>query len=542
MTGQLTVGETLIALLEAHGVDVVFGIPGVHTAELYRGLARSRIRHVTPRHEQAAGFMADGYARISGRPGVCLLITGPGLTNALTPMAQARADSVPLLVITGVNSRRSLGHQRGALHELPDQLVLTRTLTLFSHTLLEPDDLPDVVARAFAVLASSRPGPVHIEIPTDVMGARMRHRMHPIMRPARPAPDPTAITAAANLCRTSVRPAIVLGGGARGAGPTLTALAERLDAPVVTTVNARGLLGGHELEVPASPSLPAVRRLLAEADLVIALGTEMGPTDFDMYDDGAFPILSTLIRIDIDPAQLARGPQAQIAVFASAEHAVDALLAALSPTGVRSTGATRAADARHAARQALTERQRRETAILDTIIKALPDCVIVGDSTQPVYAGNLYCEIGPNGRWFNAATGYGALGYAPPAAIGAALAAPTRPVICLVGDGGMQFALAEIGSAADTHASVIFLIWNNDGYREIETYMTDNWIVPEGVKPTPPDFLQVAAAYGLAAERLTSLGMLKEVLLGARRSNRPVVIELHESLVHGCRADRRVGI
>ncbi|MEP4560243.1 MAG: thiamine pyrophosphate-binding protein, partial [Nitratireductor sp.] len=127
-----TVGEALVRLLEAHGVDTVFGIPGVHTIELYRGLAGSPIRHVTPRHEQAAGFMADGYARATGRPGVALLITGPGLTNAITAIAQARADSVPMLVISGVNRLDSLGRGLGHLHELPDQRALMRSVCLMS--------------------------------------------------------------------------------------------------------------------------------------------------------------------------------------------------------------------------------------------------------------------------------------------------------------------------------------------------------------------------------------------------------------------------
>lgn len=529
----LSVGEALIAVLEANGVDVVFGIPGVHTVELYRGLAASRIRHITPRHEQAAGFMADGYARVSRRPGVCLLITGPGLTNALTPVAQARADSVPLLLITGVNRRRSLGHGRGHLHEVPDQVALTRSLTVFSHTLLDADDLPDVMARAFGILGSVRPGPVHIEIPTDVMATRIEYTPRPTVVPTRPAPDPAAISAATQLCLTSKRPAIVLGGGARKAALALPALAERLDAPVITTVNARGLLGGHELEVPASPSLAEVRQLIGDSDLVIALGTEMGPTDFDMYEDGGFPAMAELIRVDIDAAQLVRGPRASVAIAASTEHAVNAMLSALPTEAAQKNGADRAATTRRGVLESLPPSQRQQVEFLRTITNTFSDCIIVGDSTQPVYAGNFYCEIGPDGRWFNSATGYGALGYGPPAAIGAALAAPEKPVVCIVGDGGMQFALSELGSAADARTPVIFCIWNNDGYHEIENYMNEKGIVPIGVNPTPPDFIQVARAYGLAAEKLSSFDLLQSVLRRLHASKRPALIELREQLPVG---------
>jgi acetolactate synthase-1/2/3 large subunit len=164
-----TVGEALVTMLEQAGVDTVFGIPGVHTIELYRGLAASSIRHVTPRHEQGAGFMADGYARVTGRPGVCFVITGPGLTNTLTAMAQARADSIPMLVISGVNATPTLGKGRGHLHELPDQAALARSVALWSHTLTDPARLGEVLQKAFSIMTSGRPGPVHIEIPTDVM-------------------------------------------------------------------------------------------------------------------------------------------------------------------------------------------------------------------------------------------------------------------------------------------------------------------------------------------------------------------------------------
>ncbi len=156
MSTKHTVGLELIRLLEAHGVDTVFGIPGVHTAELYRGLAGSSIRHVTPRHELDAGFMADGYARASGKPGVCLLITGPGLTNAITAMGQARADSIPMLVISGINALDTHGHYRGHLHELPDQSAMIRTIALSSERLERPQDLPAVVSRALAAMRAGR--------------------------------------------------------------------------------------------------------------------------------------------------------------------------------------------------------------------------------------------------------------------------------------------------------------------------------------------------------------------------------------------------
>ncbi|WP_313464409.1 thiamine pyrophosphate-binding protein, partial [Pseudomonas nitroreducens] len=184
-----TCGEFLVKQLEAWGVDTVFGIPGVHTVELYRGLPHSGIRHITPRHEQGAGFMSDGYARVTGKPGVCFIITGPGMTNILTAMGQAYADSIPMLVISSVNERSRLAHGNGYLHELPNQRAMVAGVSAFSHTLMSVEELPAVLARAFAVFDSERPRPVHIELPLDIITAPADHmQVRPRVQLARPAP------------------------------------------------------------------------------------------------------------------------------------------------------------------------------------------------------------------------------------------------------------------------------------------------------------------------------------------------------------------
>ena len=194
--GMPTVGQALVARLAARGIDVVFGIPGVHTIELYRGLAGSGIRHVTARHEAGAGFMADGYARVTGRPGVAFVITGPGVTNILTPMAQAKADSVPMLVVSGTGARAGLGRGLGALHELPDQAAMVAALCPTFHV-GAPEALAGAVKAAFAALAAPRAGPVHIEVPLDVMGLPCAPPPLPVAAPVPPPPDPAAVAAAA---------------------------------------------------------------------------------------------------------------------------------------------------------------------------------------------------------------------------------------------------------------------------------------------------------------------------------------------------------
>ncbi|KRB25964.1 MULTISPECIES: 5-guanidino-2-oxopentanoate decarboxylase [Mesorhizobium] len=521
-----TIGEALITLLEAHGVDTVFGIPGVHTVELYRGLARSKIRHVTPRHEQGAGFMADGYARASGRPGVAFVITGPGLTNTITAMGQARADSVPMLVISGVNATPTLGKGLGFLHELPDQRGMMEKVALLSRRVTEASELPGALAQAFALFSSSRPGPVHIEIPTDVMIKPADNITALLSNAAPPAPDGAAIAGAAKLIAAAHRPLILAGGGAKGAETPLRRLAEKLGAPVVETTNARGLLHRHPLCVPASPSLKAVRALMAEADLVIAAGTEFGPTDYDGYGDGGFVLPSNLIRIDIGADQLARRP-VTIGIQADCAEAIEALLAVTgSAHPAAPDGEARAVTARKAAFAELSPAYVAQVRAVEMIRDALPGAIVVGDSTQPVYAANLYYDHDRPGGWFNAATGFGALGYGPPAAIGAALAVPDAPVVCLTGDGGFQFTLPELGAALDAQAPVIFVVWNNRGYREIETSMLDVGVEPVGVSPAPPDFCKLAEAYGIGAERLADIGALPQALRRARATGLPRVIEI----------------
>ncbi|SOE18302.1 acetolactate synthase-1/2/3 large subunit [Hoeflea halophila] len=526
-----TVGEALVSMLEQAGVDTVFGIPGVHTIELYRGLASSAIKHITPRHEQGAGFMADGYARVTGRPGVCFVITGPGLTNTLTAMAQARADSIPMLVISGVNATATLGKGRGHLHELPDQAALANTVALWSHTLTDPADLGEVLARAFSVMTSSRPGPVHIEVPTDVMKlpADAAGFAMPQTSPLHAAA--ADLEAAARLCTQSKKPAILLGGGAVRHAVAVRRLAEALDAPVISTTNARGIMSGHALDVPASPSLACVRDMLNQSDLVLALATELGPTDCDMYEDGGFTLPANLLRVDIAEDQLARGPQPALAIKADIGCFLqDMHSRANSWARPSSDGAARADALRENAKAEIGEGYLGHIDLLQEIWQTLPKATVVGDSTQLVYAGNMYVEAPCPASWFNSATGFGTLGYAAPGAIGAALGDTARPVVALLGDGGFQFTLAELGSARDCAANVAFLVWNNSGYMEIETSMETSEITPIGVTPSAPDFSAVAAAYGLPSRRVSTR---EGIMTGLRDLPRPCLIEFVDDRTRG---------
>lgn len=530
-----TCGEVLVNLLENYGVDQVFGIPGVHTVELYRGLARSSIRHVTPRHEQGAGFMADGYARTSGKPGVCFIITGPGMTNITTAMGQAYADSIPMLVISSVQARSQLGGGRGKLHELPSQSALVAGVAAFSHTLMSAAELPDVLARAFALFQAGRPRPVHIEIPLDVLVENADALMGSApVNVARAGAAPAAVRQMSRLLAAAKRPLILAGGGAIDAAPELTRLAETLGAPIALTINAKGLLpAAHPLLLGSTQSLAATRALVAEADVVLAIGTELAETDYDVTFAGGFEIPGALLRVDIDPDQTVRNYPPQVALVADATIAAEALLTELNrqPLLPRHAewGAARVARLWAELAPTWDAATRAQTLLLHTILEALPGAVLVGDSTQPVYSGNLTLNLDHPRRWFNSSTGYGTLGYALPAAIGAWLGrGDGQPVVCLIGDGGLQFTLPELASAVEARIPMIVLLWNNQGYEEIKKYMVNRAIEPVGVDIYTPDFIGIARAMGCAAESIDGVEPLRAALHAAAARPGPTLIEIDQ--------------
>jgi acetolactate synthase I/II/III large subunit len=369
----ISAGIYLMKLLEAYGVKIIFGIPGVHTVELYRGLSDTSIRHVTPRHEQSAGFMATGYARTAKNPGVCLVISGPGLTNIASAMGQAYADSVPMLVISTVNRHGRMGSGDGWLHELPNQQALARELCAFSHTINSPDELPFVIARAFAIFDGGRPRPVHIELPINVALAEAGHLPvpHPVQRLSKPGGSKASLTKAASLLNGAKRPVILVGGGAVVAAKHVRLLAETLDAPVVMTTNGRGILPPiHPLAVSISASMPVTRSLIEASDVVLAVGTEFGPTDYDMYEDGAFAIPGCLIRIDIDPLQIMRVRLPEIGIIGDATECLEFLSKVAEPAN--RNGAQRAAEVANNAYGSISPVMRGDIALLECIREALP--------------------------------------------------------------------------------------------------------------------------------------------------------------------------
>jgi thiamine pyrophosphate-dependent acetolactate synthase large subunit-like protein len=530
LTQTQSCGEALVRLLEDYGVEIVFGVPGVHTLELYRGLVASPIRHVLVRHEQGAGFMADGYARATGRPGVCFLITGPGVTNAATPMAQAYSDSVPMLVISSVNPAETLGKGWGELHELRDQRAVTAPFTAFSASVRASAEIPGLVARAFRVFDSERPRPVHIEIPIDLFPQPVAETWTAETPAEMPPPDAAKVAAAVALLAAAERPLLYLGGGAKAAAAPLRDIAEKLAAPVVTTVAGIGVFPvRHPLSL--GPSLPseAVRARVAEADVVLAVGSELSVND---TWGGRPEFGGRLIRIDIDPAQLSDRYPAAVGIPGDAAPSAEAIAAGLrEKAGMNRRAAAErlVAETLEAFRATFSPDEEARVRVLDVIVGAVPgDSLFVGDMTQIAYTAYCTLPLDQPGRLLFP-KGYGTLGYGLPAAIGAKLGAPERPVIALVGDGGLLYTVQEMAAAADERTPVVVLLWNNEALGEIRDGFIARGIEPIATAPRPPDFLALARSFGWRAERASDEAAIKSQLQDALEASGPTLIELNES-------------
>ncbi len=523
----MRVGEAIGEELRALGVEVVFGIPGVHTIELYRGLERAGIRAVTPRHEQGAGFMADGYARVSGRPGVCVLITGPGVTNALTPMAQAYHDSVPLLVVASTTARDALGRGRGTLHDVPDQAALAGAVAWFSETVTQPDAARDALRRAWASLHSGRPRPAHLGLPVDVLGLDAGDTAG-IPPPLAPAPEPVRrdVERAAALLAGAERPALLLGGGTVDAGPEATAIAERLDAPVALTGNAKGVLpSAHPLCLGATLPFAPVQDLLAGADAVLLAGTELSEVDW-LYSGRPPRFGGRVVRVDIDPGQLASGASPEIALVGDAADTLGRIAGALGERlpGPRTPGAEQV----RAALAGLdwTQDSLGHLPWLDAIDAALPaDRIVALDSTQPAYTAHHYLPAGRPRSWL-APYGLGTLGPALPMAVGAKLAAPERPVLVLAGDGGLLFTLSELATAVDLGLALPLVVWDNRGYGEIRDSFDRAGAPRVGTETTAHDLLAIAAGFGCATASAGTPDELAAAIGVALAAGRPTLIRV----------------
>ncbi|WP_219417658.1 5-guanidino-2-oxopentanoate decarboxylase [Pseudonocardia nigra] len=525
---RMTGGEALVAALVAHGVDTVFGIPGTHNLEIYRHLAAQRVRHVGTRHEQGAGYAADGYARTTGRPGVAVVTSGPAVLNAAAAIGQAYSDSVPVLLVSPGMPLRHPGLGNGLLHETKDQAGALAAVAAASIRATSVSGIPVAVAQAFATMTAGRPRPVHLEVPLDVLaetGEAVIAAPVPLPVPVAPAAQ---LAAAADRLAAAARVAIIAGGGARGAAEEVRLLAERLGAPVVTTTNGKGVLAeDHPLALGAGVHLPAVRDLVQESDVVLAVGTELAPADLW---NGPLPLAGRLVRLDVDPVAVVTNAVPDVAVVGDAAASLRELVKRV-PERVR--GEDAAARWRDRTRADARAEGAEWLPIVDALASALPrDAVVAADSAMICYYGALANLPAHAPSAFLYPTGYGTLGYGLPAAVGAKVAHPDRPVVALLGDGGVMFTVAELATAAALGIALPVVVVDNGGYGEIRNEMADRDDPVHSVTLPSPDFATLGRSLGCHGVAVTDVTQLPQALTVALAADRPTVIHVHHEHVH----------
>jgi acetolactate synthase-1/2/3 large subunit len=498
-----TAGRAVLQTLRAYGITTVFGIPGTHNLELYRPLAELGIRAVTNRHEQGAGYGADGWAQQTGLPGVVITTSGPGLQNAMSAVGAAFCESRPLIVLSPGVARGDEFADRGTLHETKDASVMAGAVAEWSRRVHSAAEAVDAVHDAFTLFRTGRPRPVHIEIPLDVLESPADVPL--AARAARPTPaigvgDAAAVAEAAALLAASHRPVIIAGGGATRGADAVTDLAKRLGAPVLTTLNGKATLDEHHpLALGSNLRLPAARAVAEAADVLLVLGSKL--CEAELWAP-ALQASGAVIRVDVSAAQLHKNLTATVGIAGDVAAVALRLLAAL-PDTPRSTpdldGIRDAIDTEIT--QALPDTVARGRAIA----AALPaDAIVAGDSSQIVYMAlaNVLRQSRPHSLLYTPT--YATLGYGLPAAIGARVADPSRPVVTVIGDGALMFCVNELATALEQRLDLVIVCVDNGGYAEIKQNEVDRGIAPIGVDLVQPDWAALADAFGATGRRVTN--------------------------------------
>src|SRR3981189_439408 len=518
-----TGGEAIVNGLVAHGVDTVFGLPGAQIYGLFDAFQQAQLKVIGARHEQACGYMAFGYARSSGRPGVFSVVPGPGVLNAGAALPTALGSNEPVLCLTGQVATQILAEGRRKNHQMPDQLATLRTFVKWADRIEYPDAAPARVSRAFQEMLSGRRGPVALEMPWDVFTQRAETGASKPFDPfPAPQPDTERVKAAAALIADSKTPMIFVGSGAIHARDEILELAELIDAPVVAFRSGRGIVSNaHELGL----TMGAAYQLWPQTDLMIGIGTRMElPTMFrwPFRPDGL-----KSIRIDIDPSEMRRFPP-DPPVLPDAQAGTSELL-----TAVRKAGYTKTSGRRTAIRDASASTLERiqkiqpQMAYLNILREVLPPNAIVTDELSQVGFASWYGFPVYEPRTFITSGYQGTLGSGFPTALGAKVAHPDRPVVAITGDGGFMFGVQELSTAAQFKIGVVTLIFNNNAYgterRDQRERFDGRGVAADLVNP---DFVKLAESFGVGAARVTSPDHFRPALEKALADGGPYVIAI----------------
>ncbi|MGJ8625589.1 MAG: thiamine pyrophosphate-binding protein [Sulfitobacter sp.] len=517
-------GAQISHMLKDRGVDVIFGIPGVHNQEMYRGIEEAGITHVLARHEQGAGFMADGYARATGKPGVAYVITGPGVCNIMTPMGQAYSDSVPVMVISSCLDETAA--RRGQLHQMKDQEIAAGTVCDWSETAQSAQAVYTLVDRALTEFDTARPRSKHIQVPI----AQLQGQADPA--PARTASVQGVTCHADDIAKTvqllaqSRKPMFVFGGGAAGASAAAREVVRRTGAASVTTYAGRGVICAADdpLHFGACLAREDSAAIMAKADLIIAVGTEMAEVDLWRAHLGH---VAQMVRVDLDADVLADAQRATHPVLAEAAAFLTALATALDAPQATSDWSTDMVKAARARWRAETDSERPGIVpICDALRDAVPaDTMIYSDMTQFAYVAKEVWDMDRPGHWHHP-YGFGTLGYATPAAIGGAVARRGQPTMAIIGDYGFHYTMQELGVAVELGLSLPIILWDNGKLKEIEDSMVRAQIAPNAVIARNPDFVKLAEAFGANAVAPKSLTEMQDAVCAAFNADGPTLIYL----------------
>jgi acetolactate synthase-1/2/3 large subunit len=518
---SMTGGEAIVSSLVAHGVDTVFGLPGAQTYGLFDAFHQAQLKVIGARHEQACAYMAYGYARSSGRPGVFSVVPGPGLMNASAALLTAFGTNEPVLCLTGQVPTQFLDKGRGHLHEMPDQLATLRTFVKWADRAEYPDIAPTMVSRAFQEMMSGRRGPVALEMPWDVFTQRAEVATAKVLDPfAPPQPDPDRIKEAAALIAASKTPMIFVGSGAIHAREEILELAEMIDAPAVAFRSGRGIVSNaHELGL----TMAAAYRLWPTTDLMIGIGTRLELPTMSRWPYRPDGLKS--VRIDIDPVEIRRY-SCDVNVISDSKAGTGELLAAVRKAGYRKTSGRRATirEATAAAQQEI-QKVQPQMAYLNILREVLPHNAIVTDELSQVGFASWYGFPIYEPRTFITSGYQGTLGSGFPTALGAKVANPDKPVVAITGDGGFMFGVQELSTAVQYNIGVVTLVFNNNAYgnvrRDQRTRFDGRVVAADLVNP---DFVKLAESFGVAASRVTAPDHFKPALEKALAHGGPSLI------------------
>ena len=527
---QMTGAQALIRSLAREGVEVVFALPGAQIMEAFNALYdEPSIRLVVVRHEQSAAYMADGYARTTGRPGVAMVVPGPGALNATAALGTAFATSSPVLLISGQIESYNLGVNRGALHEVGEQLDVFKHLTKWCARTTESAEIPGLVHKAMEQLTSGRPRPVEIEIPWDVLPVQAEVELLEQEVLPKTRPEPGAVKEAAELLAHAQRPLIWAGGGAREAdlSRALLELAQALNAPVITTAQGKGAIPeDNPLSLGADyyghgPG----HHVLPQADVILAVGTRLHmvpPVDWSPQPH------QKLIQIDVDPEEVGRNIQPTIGMAADGRLGLLDLLAELGGRTRSSRWTQAEVDAIKAAtRDEIQSMAPLQVEIIKTLREELDDdAIMVAGTTEIGYWSHLaFPVLSP--RSYLTSGYFATLGFAFPTALGAKVGNPNRQVVATSGDGGFGYASSELATAVQEGLNVVTIVFNNESfgasYADQESRFGGRVI---GTRIHNPDFAKLAESYGAVGVKVPNHQELGPALRDALKANKPVLIEV----------------